>query len=67
MQMFCYNAMQCPVVGVWELGIKNGTTCCGLVRFWFHKCAGHLLLFGQWNCHVEGLKQVTCAVIVTAD
>jgi hypothetical protein len=25
MQIFCYNAMQCPVMGVWELGIKKGT------------------------------------------
>jgi len=74
---FCDNAdvlLQCHEVsfdggvGVGnQKGHKSLTTCCGLVIFWFHKCTGHLLLFGQWNCHVEGLEQVTCALTVTAD
>jgi len=74
---FCDNAdvlLQChEVSSEGSVGGENQrenislTTCCGLVIFWFHKCTGHLLVFGQWNCHVEGLEQVTCPVIVTAD
>jgi hypothetical protein len=74
---FCDNAdvlLQCHAVscnGGVGVGNQEGhrslTTCCGLLMFWFHKCTGHLLLFGQCNCYVEGLEQVTCAVIVTAN